>query len=279
MLARQASRNADIVVTNQDLLVADLRAGGGALLPHPRDSLLVVDEAHSLPEKARKAGGGFGVELTSERLEALRRGMFRTLVRWHWTAGWSDARLVRRMSRSLDRLSSELRSCEWKGESGWRWRFPQGRVPASILSPVRATLEDARALGAKLRERRERLLSEVEDGRFDPDAAQDLAASSGKPPDWPSRPVRHWWCLRQRMPSRNPLRHAGSIGVNNRRATGTSSVRHRVLRRFSARGVVGKYRGHSVDLGNHHGARNVRALSGANRITGSRQNDEAVVRV
>ncbi|NCC23325.1 MAG: ATP-dependent DNA helicase DinG [Alphaproteobacteria bacterium] len=180
MIARQAARNADIVITNQDLLVSDLRAGGGALLPHPRDSLLVVDEAHSLPEKAKKAGGGFGVELTSERLSSLRRVIFRTLLSWHWTAGWGDALLVRRMSRSLNTLSSTLRSCEWEGENGWRWRFPQGRVPESILSPVRRTLDDARALSAKLQERRERLLSEVQDGRIKADAAQLLAETLGE---------------------------------------------------------------------------------------------------
>ena len=53
-LARDESRQFDLIVTNQDLLLADLSLGGGAILPVPEESILVIDEAHNLAGKARR---------------------------------------------------------------------------------------------------------------------------------------------------------------------------------------------------------------------------------
>lgn len=51
--ARAQVTTAEVVVTNHDLLLTDLAiSGGGALLPAPGDSVIVVDEAHRLAEKA-----------------------------------------------------------------------------------------------------------------------------------------------------------------------------------------------------------------------------------
>ncbi len=50
--ARQRFKNADIIVANHDLVLADLLNGGGHLLPKPEDCLYVFDEAHHLPSKA-----------------------------------------------------------------------------------------------------------------------------------------------------------------------------------------------------------------------------------
>ncbi|MDP0587715.1 MAG: ATP-dependent DNA helicase DinG [Candidatus Endonucleobacter bathymodioli] len=50
--ARKNLEQADIVVTNHDLVMADLVLGGGAILPAPKDCLYVFDEGHHLPSKA-----------------------------------------------------------------------------------------------------------------------------------------------------------------------------------------------------------------------------------
>lgn len=55
MAARLRLREADVVVTNHDLLLADLAMGGGKVLPPLEEAFLVVDEAHGLPEKAVSA--------------------------------------------------------------------------------------------------------------------------------------------------------------------------------------------------------------------------------
>lgn len=51
--ARHRLADADVVVANHDLLLADLRLGGGVVLPPPQDTVFVLDEAHHLPEKTR----------------------------------------------------------------------------------------------------------------------------------------------------------------------------------------------------------------------------------
>jgi ATP-dependent DNA helicase DinG len=50
--ARLAMENVDVIVTNHDLLLADLSLGGGKILTEPEDTIYCVDEAHHLPEKA-----------------------------------------------------------------------------------------------------------------------------------------------------------------------------------------------------------------------------------
>ena len=50
--AREAIERYDCVVANHDLVLADLALGGGAILPHPEDTIYIFDEGHHLPDKA-----------------------------------------------------------------------------------------------------------------------------------------------------------------------------------------------------------------------------------
>nr|WP_163836429.1 ATP-dependent DNA helicase DinG [Spartinivicinus ruber] len=50
--AREALGKVDVVVTNHDLVLADLALGGGAVLPAPNDAIYIFDEGHHLPDKA-----------------------------------------------------------------------------------------------------------------------------------------------------------------------------------------------------------------------------------
>ncbi len=54
--AREAMDQAELIVANQDLLLADLSLGGGVVLPDPGQTLYVVDECHHLPAKALAHG-------------------------------------------------------------------------------------------------------------------------------------------------------------------------------------------------------------------------------
>lgn len=51
--ARDAIDKVDVIVTNHDLVLADLALGGGAILPDPADTIYIFDEGHHLPDKAR----------------------------------------------------------------------------------------------------------------------------------------------------------------------------------------------------------------------------------
>src|SRR5690606_29529429 len=50
--ARDSIHSVDCIVTNHDLVLADLALGGGAILPDPEDTIYVFDEGHHLPQKA-----------------------------------------------------------------------------------------------------------------------------------------------------------------------------------------------------------------------------------
>ncbi len=50
--ARDALTEADCIVANHDLVLADLALGGGAILPRPEDCIYIFDEGHHLPDKA-----------------------------------------------------------------------------------------------------------------------------------------------------------------------------------------------------------------------------------
>lgn len=52
MRARDNLGNVDCIVTNHDLVLADLALGGGAILPAPEDAIYIFDEGHHLPDKA-----------------------------------------------------------------------------------------------------------------------------------------------------------------------------------------------------------------------------------
>ncbi|MBD2858023.1 ATP-dependent DNA helicase DinG [Spongiibacter sp. KMU-158] len=49
--ARESLTQAEVVVANHDLVLADLALGGGAILPPPEDCIYIFDEAHHLPDK------------------------------------------------------------------------------------------------------------------------------------------------------------------------------------------------------------------------------------
>jgi len=51
-LARDTLETVDVVVTNHDLMLADVGMGGGVILPAPENSFYCIDEAHHLAKKA-----------------------------------------------------------------------------------------------------------------------------------------------------------------------------------------------------------------------------------
>ncbi|WP_170272595.1 ATP-dependent DNA helicase DinG [Litorivicinus lipolyticus] len=50
--ARDALDDAEVIITNHDLVLSDLSLGGGVVLPAPEDAIYVFDEGHQLAEKA-----------------------------------------------------------------------------------------------------------------------------------------------------------------------------------------------------------------------------------
>jgi len=54
--ARKKVNTMDVIIANHDFVLSDINLGGGKLLPDPKDSIYVFDEAHQLPAKAIEHG-------------------------------------------------------------------------------------------------------------------------------------------------------------------------------------------------------------------------------
>lgn len=178
--AREAVRQASIVVTNHDLLVADLRAGPGVLLPDPEQSLLVIDEAHGLPEKARNTREGFGVEYAQADIRRSFKRLSHALRRWRFLLGFAEWWRLGQTARALGGLSRRLVRTPWQGTSRSRWVFPAGVVPGSILTAARTLVTASGKMATHLQERRLALLQDARDGRLDPLVAQEVNAVIGE---------------------------------------------------------------------------------------------------
>jgi ATP-dependent DNA helicase DinG len=57
--ARERMDKVDCIVTNHDLVLADLALGGGVILPDPAETLFIFDEAHHLPVKSNNHFAAF----------------------------------------------------------------------------------------------------------------------------------------------------------------------------------------------------------------------------
>ncbi len=137
--AREGLEEADVIVTNHDLVLSDLRLGGGVILPAPEDSLYVFDEGHQLPAKCLNqfalrfhAGGTLQGLRDSERWLAASTEA--------WVAQGLDERLIPGMTSLLADL---IQRSEDVAELLWHllppdeferaeYRFPHGRIPADL---------------------------------------------------------------------------------------------------------------------------------------------------
>jgi ATP-dependent DNA helicase DinG len=57
--AREQLDKVDCIVSNHDLVLADLALGGGVILPDPADTIFIFDEAHHLPVKSNNHFSAF----------------------------------------------------------------------------------------------------------------------------------------------------------------------------------------------------------------------------
>ena len=57
--AREELDTVDCIVSNHDLVLADLALGGGVILPDPGDTIFIFDEAHHLPNKSNNHFSAF----------------------------------------------------------------------------------------------------------------------------------------------------------------------------------------------------------------------------
>ncbi|MGI9286318.1 MAG: ATP-dependent DNA helicase DinG [Pseudomonadales bacterium] len=101
--ARDKMDDVDCVVTNHDLVLADLVLGGGAILPAPQDSIYIFDEAHHLSHKAvQHFSSSLRVNSTQKWLQQQANALE------HMREQWPNAKNAARQLEDVVAISNEL---------------------------------------------------------------------------------------------------------------------------------------------------------------------------
>ena len=184
--AREGLEEADVIVTNHDLVLSDLRLGGGVILPAPEDSLYVFDEGHQLPAKCLNqfalrfhSGGTLQGLRDSERwLVASAEG---------WVAQGLDERLIPAMTSLVGDL---IQRSEDIAEQLWQLlpeadferaehRFPHGRIAADLREQAAGLV----AQWDQLNREATRLEAALENSQTSGSSSADSAIAGAADPD------------------------------------------------------------------------------------------------
>ncbi|WP_025732964.1 ATP-dependent DNA helicase DinG [Carnimonas nigrificans] len=180
--ARRKVEEADVIVVNHDLVLADLALGGGMVLPAPKESFYVFDEAHHLPDKALDHfhhrlplhGAGRWISLLKRSLTEMNAALGKQAVIGRLLATIPDAlaTIEPRLTEVLGVAGGfEQALPALQGENTTRrHRFEMGRVPVEFRE-LTATLVSAFAALCKSLDGMLEILRES----LDPDKSTGLA--------------------------------------------------------------------------------------------------------
>lgn len=150
--SRDQINGVDCIITNHDLVLADLALGGGAILPPPEDTIYIFDEAHHLADKARNHFSHYSrLESTQKWLDECKQSMD-LAVEQIGAAGDIKRRLhqlpdvLADCKTHLNSIQPMLLDCletasagqsssgsgQQFGKQSNRYRFAHGIVPSSI---------------------------------------------------------------------------------------------------------------------------------------------------
>lgn len=136
--ARDRLQNADLIVTNHDLVLSDLALGGGAILPAPEDCIYIFDEGHHLPDKALGHFASFcRIPSTLQWLRDTRRALQRGAPLLGTLPGLAAVLepvdgLADDIADALEVIASEAAQLFEQHDGGDRLRFAGGRVPQNL---------------------------------------------------------------------------------------------------------------------------------------------------
>lgn len=150
--ARKGLDDADVIVANHDLVLADLALGGGAILPEPENAVFIFDEAHHLPDKAlNHFAASVPLNGTRQWLKQLSQALVKLPP--YLTPGTTAAKTVDKISGSARELDAVITRAydEAADNTAWefneerrsaQWRYPDGTLPdalAEIAQEARVT--------------------------------------------------------------------------------------------------------------------------------------------
>ncbi|ABM61144.1 ATP-dependent DNA helicase DinG [Halorhodospira halophila] len=177
--ARDRVARAEVVITNHDLLLADLQLGeeqGGVLLPPPEQALYVIDEGHHLAAKAVQRFAA------SARVQAARTWLEEgegvatdtAAVLPDDTAGEPPDAEAQRLQERLSEVAAALQEADtflqhnYRADAeGERWRFRAGQAPDPVRELAGRVADPARGLHEALQAFTDRVYSALEAQRGD----------------------------------------------------------------------------------------------------------------
>ena len=181
--ARDALQNADIIVTNHDLVLSDLALGGGAILSAPEDSIYIFDEGHHLPDKALSHFSSFcRLHTTAAWLQDSQKSLAQAAAQLVDVAG--AERHLQGLAPLMEETVAALQVAEQtvaalfddvefdERRDDQQLRFPHGLVPGGLVA-VATTLG---GLFEKLASHLSQLLKLVEEALEDEFTGADQAA-------------------------------------------------------------------------------------------------------
>ena len=144
--ARSDAAEADVVVANHDLVLTDLRIGGGVVLPDPAETIFVLDEAHHLPDKTRdRFTSHVAVRGCSEWIREIVSSVDSMARRFNRPREVQQARerLAEEAGDAPDLIANVdtvVRDLPFQGdEDNQTYRFPLGEIPdelAELAAPL-----------------------------------------------------------------------------------------------------------------------------------------------
>lgn len=142
--ARSDMKKADVIVANHDLVMSDMRLGGGAILPPQDESIYLFDEAHHLPDVALSHGAAeTNMRMTVDSIGKMRKAFGEALgaLKGEGNKAKDAADKFKDLS---EELKVSLREASLYLESNFPdlkenkfrrknepevWRFPNGQIP------------------------------------------------------------------------------------------------------------------------------------------------------
>ncbi|QSP93725.1 ATP-dependent DNA helicase DinG [Marinobacter salinisoli] len=147
--ARKGLDEADVVVANHDLVLADLALGGGAILPEPENALYVFDEGHHLPDKAlNHFAASVGLNSAKQWLKQLSQAL--STMQPYLPAGAQATKTLGKIStasRDLDLVLGRVYE-QMEQNTAWdfnderktaQWRFAHGELPELLANLAKET--------------------------------------------------------------------------------------------------------------------------------------------
>ncbi|GAA4101307.1 ATP-dependent DNA helicase DinG [Zhongshania borealis] len=147
--ARESLTQADVIVANHDLVLADLALGGGAILPPPEECIYVFDEAHHLPDKViNHFSASFRLAATERWMEQIERALSTMIalpamdnsIRGELESLLSQMIAVRRGLLPLRPVLEELLETAQERQGVKSLRFADGIVPAALGDHAKSLL-------------------------------------------------------------------------------------------------------------------------------------------